>query len=72
LIKKLPTGTVLNSWNYDTGNREGQAVAVKNGYTGGYDILLEIESVLFSEGKKNRIILKKSIAEKHGFLIVED
>ena len=70
--KKLSTGKILTAWNYDVGDREGQAIGVRNGKTGGANILLLIESVCCAEGKKNRIIIKKSVAEKHGFLIIEE
>ena len=72
LSKKLATGTVIRSWIYDDEATTGQTVAIKNGSTGDYDPAIHIESVKCAQGDKNRIVIKRSVLEKLGFLIVEE
>lgn len=72
LSKKLKTGTTIRTWNFDEGNTCGQTIAVKNGSTGNYDPLFHIESVKCAEGIKNRIVFKRSLAEKEGFIIIRE
>lgn len=68
----LETGAKVKTWNYDTGTMLGQSLAVKNNSTGEYEPLVHVESVKCAEGIKNRLIVKKTIAEKHGFIIIEE
>ena len=72
LSKKLSTGTVIKAWNYDKMTTVGQTIGVKNGSTGDFEALVHVESVKCSEGVVNRLVIKKTTAEKLGWIIVEE
>lgn len=72
LKKKLDTGTVIAAYNHEEGNTVGQTISAKNGSTGCYEPLVHIESVKCAEGTMNRLVIKRSTAEKLGWLIIEE
>lgn len=71
LAKTLDTGSKIRTWNYDDSNTKGQTVSIKNS-NGDYEPIIHIESVKCSEGIVDRVVIKKSVLEKAGWLIVED
>jgi len=71
LNKKLKTGTILRSWNYEDENYTGQALAVKT-KNGTYPALIHVESIKCEDGVINQVIFKKSEFEKLGFTIIEE
>ena len=72
LQKRLKTGTVIKAWNYDEVTTTGQTVAAKNGSTGDFEALIHAESVKCSEGIINRLVIKKSVAKRLGWIVVEE
>ncbi len=72
LQKRLRTGAVIKTWNYDEVTTTGQTVAVKNGSTGDYEALVHVEGVKCAEGIVNRLVIKKTTAEKLGWIVVEE
>ena len=74
LGKKLDTGTVLMSWNYETrdGSSMGQEISVRDKNTGGYQVLIDIGSRKTEKGVENRLVIKKSLAEKLGWVVIEE
>ncbi len=72
LSKKLKTGTIIRTWNFDEVTTSGQTISVKNKASGNYNPLIHIESVKCAEGIKDRIVIKKSVAEEFGFVVIEE
>ena len=72
LQKKLKTGTVIKAWNYDEVTTTGQTVAAKNGFTGDFESLIYAESVKCSDGIINRLVIKRSVAQRLGWIVVEE
>lgn len=72
LSKKLATGTVIKTWNYDEITTTGQTIAAKNGSTGDFEALIHVESAKCSEGIINRLVIRKTAAEKLGWTVVEE
>ena len=72
LSKKLETGTIIRTWNFDEVTTSGQTISVKNKSSGGYNPLIHIESVKCAEGIKDRIVIKKSVIKEFGFIVIEE
>lgn len=72
LSKKLETGTIIRTWNYEQGSTTGQTVAAKDEKTNDYDALVHIESVKDGNKLINRIVIKKADAKRLGWVIVEE
>lgn len=72
LSKKLKTGTIVRTWNFEEGNTVGQTVAIKNQVTGEHDAIIHIESVDCADGVKDRIVIKKEAIKKAGIIIIEE
>lgn len=72
LSKRLETGTIIRTWNYEQGSTTGQTVAAKNKMTNDYDALIHIESVKDGNKLINRIVIKVADAKRLGWVIVEE
>ena len=70
--QKLATGTTISAWDYDGMTAKGQTIAARNDATKEYHPLIRVESVEGADGPRNRIVIKKSEAEKLGWTIVEE
>lgn len=72
LSKRLETGTIIRTWNYEQGFTTGQTVAAKDKTTNDYDALVHVESVKDGNKLINRIVIKKADAKRLGWVIVEE
>ena len=72
LSKRLETGTIIRTWNYEQGSTTGQTVAAKDKTTNDYDALVHVESVKDGNKLINRIVIKTVDAKRLGWVIVEE
>lgn len=71
ILKKLRTGTMLRTFNFDESNANGQMVTIRNN-NGDYQNVVCIESVNCAQGTIDRIQIKKSVLESLGFTVIID
>lgn len=67
--KKLQTGTLIRTWNFDESNCQGQTIAVKNN-NGDYQPVIHVESVNCAQGTIDRVEFKKEELENLGFTVI--
>lgn len=72
LKKKLKTGSVVETWNYDTGIYTGMSIGAYDKMACNSKAIVSVESVDSADGIVNRIVINKKKAEKCGFRIVVD
>ena len=71
LNRKLPTGDSIGAWSYGTPCFVGIALGIKN-KNGDYVNVVNAEGVKCSDGIINRLVIKKSLLEKKGWVIIEE
>ena len=69
ILKKLMTGTLLKTWNFDESNCNGQTIAVKNS-NGDYQPVIHVEARNCAEGTVDRVEIKKDKLEALGFTVI--
>lgn len=69
--KTLKTGTKIRVWDYENENHSGHAIGIKD-VNGDFPVVINAESVNCAQGTVNRVVIKKSILEKLGWVIVEE
>ena len=71
IAKKLSTGATLRAWNFEESNAAGQTMAIKNS-NGDFEPFLHAEAVNCAQGTCNRVVFKKSVLEKLGWIVIEE
>lgn len=70
LKKKLQINNVIEAWTYDTDIYKGISIGVFDKKRGNSQSVVSVESVDYSDGIENRVVIHKAEAEKNNFRIV--